>query len=1178
MNGLYKSLRFACIAVLVAGCSGYQEMTPEVQGGADGQVPVALGGHIDQEYVTRAGQDGFADGDKIGTYIVDYVDGAPGELLLEGNRADNLYYTYNEAGNRWVPSYDVYYKDAKTPVDIYGYYPSAKPESIEAYAFEVQKDQRAEAANGKLSGYEQSDFLWAKAENKTSADKIVWLSFTHRLAGVRVSLSEGTGFDEGEWASLEKDVLVQSTVRTATIDLATGVATPAGEVPSTGIVPVIEGTDFRAVVIPQTVPAGSKLITATVGGYAYDLVKDEAMVYVPGKQHNFTLTVNKRAAGSYEFTLSGESITVWENDRTSHDGIAREYVVVNVETPGTLDACIAAKGLQISKVKNLKVTGTINSRDFGVMRYMMSSLSSLNLKEVRIVKCEEGSLSGNPDTWYASNEDDEIPKRAFLSKESLVSLILPDRLKKISGEMGGERGAFCGCSNLTGSLIIPEGVEELGCGAFADCRNLNGNLSLPSTLKIIGVADYDSGRPDNGAFFNCGFTCELKLPEGLEVIGCSTFNACRALYGELRFPEGLKDIGARAFSYCPNLTGSIAIPQNVNIIRSECFSHSGFNGTLALHDGITNIGGAAFGYTPLKGELHLPKNLEVISSEAFNGCDFSGTLVLPKTVRQIGDKAFAYNWRLMGVLDIPEGVLSIGAGAFAKCWSLEGVIFPESLESIKYEPSWNEDGGAFQDCFGIGRIVCKGTIPAYVQDGSFNGVPKDNFTLEVPEGHEAQYQAATGWREFKRIAAYRNLVIRPMVATAINTSVTRDLVLTADDSWSVVSQPDWVTLDKTSGKGKAEIQLTFAQKPQDGTTRTGEVVFKLDGEDYETRLAVSQYDYEYAEDEVITLQTASKGNGVNIVILGDGFNAKDISEGKLMKAMEEVYGHFFSIQPYKFYKDYFNVYTAVPVSPESGIGTVNTIVKTRFNTATNGGVTRNGEDDYYEVMQYACKAPTVSNGNINQTLIIMIPNTEDYGGVCYMWDDGTAIAYCPMSDYGYPLDFRGVIQHEAGGHGFGKLGDEYIYHNAFIQDCICNCCPHVWEFNIAKAKGWYQNLSLTGKMGDVPWRDFIFHEKYHTFVDIFEGGYMHNRGVYRSEQNSCMNNEIPYYSTISRYEIVRRIMEYAGEEFSFEKFVENDIVEAATTASTKAAQDAGGRTAALNSHEPVFMGKRPELR
>lgn len=1154
----HRHIALAVIPFLVAGCS-HSELDPGTAD-YDELTPIALGGHIDQEYTTRAGQDGFADGDKIGTFIVDYVDGNPGELLLEGNRADNLYYTYNEAGNRWVPSYDVYYKDSRTPVDIYGYYPSGKPESVSEWAFEVQKDQRAAAANGKLSGYEQSDFLWAKAENKTSADKIVRLNFTHRLAGVRISLMEGTGFGSGEWASLAKDVLVQSTVRTSVIDLSTGTATPVGEAPATGIIPVDEGTDFRAVVIPQTVPAGSKLITATVGGYTYDLVKDEAMVYNPGKQHNFTLTVNKRAAGSYEFVLSGESITVWENDRTSHDGIAREYVVINVETPGTLDACIAAKGLEVSKVRNLKITGKINSRDFAVMKYKMNLLNAINLKEALIMASEGGSFG--KDQYYYDTKDYCIPREAFMHKNSITTVILPDKLKEIDGF------AFYSCQNLTGSIIIPEGVVSLNGSTFEQCKSINGILSLPSTLKYLGIPNGDYGRD----FWNCKFVCQLVLPEGLEFIGERTFNDCDGLYGELRFPDNVSFIGEAAFAGCKDLIGSLTIPQKVTLVEKEAFCNCGFNGTLNLHDGIKSIGPGAFSYTPFKGELNLPKSLEVINDDSFNFCDFSGTLSLPNSILQIGNNAFRGNWRLMGVVEMPDELLSIGESAFQDCRMLEGVIFKENFETIRRH--------AFENCFGIGKIVCKGTIPPYIQDRCFDGVPKDNFTLEVPEGYEAQYQAATGWREFKRIAAYRNLVIRPMVATAINTSVTRDLVLTADDNWSVVSQPDWVTLSQTSGKGKTALQLTFAEKPHDGTTRTGEVVFELDGKDYQTKLSVSQYDYKYNEDEVVTLQTASKGNGVNIVILGDGFNAKDISEGKLMKAMEETYEHFFSIQPFKFYKDYFNVYTAVPVSPESGIGTVNTIVQTRFNTATNGGVTRNGDDDYYEVMQYACKAPTVNNDNINRSLIIMIPNTEDYGGVTYMWADGTAIAYCPMSDYGYPLDFRGVIQHEAGGHGFGKLGDEYIYHNEFIQACICTCCPHEFELQAFQSLGWFQNLSLTGKMGDVPWRDFIFHEKYHTIVDIFEGGYMHTRGVYRSEQNSCMNNEIPYYSTISRYEIVKRIMEYAGEDFSFEKFVENDIIEAVSTASTKGGYEVGSdsRTATLNSHEPVFMGERPTIK
>jgi hypothetical protein len=131
---------------------------------------------------------------------------------------------------------------------------------------------------------------------------------------------------------------------------------------------------------------------------------------------------------------------------------------------------------------------------------------------------------------------------------------------------------------------------------------------------------------------------------------------------------------------------------------------------------------------------------------------------------------------------------------------------------------------------------------------------------------------------------------------------------------------------------------------------------------------------------------------------------------------------------------------------------------------------------------------------------------------------------------------------------------------------------------MAKGKGWYDNLSLTGKMSEVPWSHLIFHEKYSEFVDIFEGGFMHNRGVYRSEQNSCMNNDIPYYSTISRESIVKRIKAYAGEEYSFEDFVANDVVEAGNTETKSFDSGYLYNPVASRQHEPVFMGKLPSVK
>ena len=486
----------------------------------------------------------------------------------------------------------------------------------------------------------------------------------------------------------------------------------------------------------------------------------------------------------------------------------------------------------------------------------------------------------------------------------------------------------------------------------------------------------------------------------------------------------------------------------------------------------------------------------------------------------------------MGNVEFPEGMQSIGEEAFINCRMLEGLIFPESLESIR--------NNAFNGCYGINSIVCKSESPAHLYNSVFDGVAKDNFTLEVPESAVQQYQAASGWCDFKRIAAHHELVCRPSVACALSTQHKQKLVINAEGDWEVASKPDWCEVSPASGNKKTEVTLTIKGMAKNASNREGKVVFRLKNKEYTHECSVSQYGYEYGEDEWITLQKATKGRngGINIVLLGDGYNAKDIADGDYLKHLKQEMEYFFGIEPYKTYRNYFNVYTAIPLSTESGVGTVNTICYNRFSTTFTGGVGLKA--DYDEIFSYALGAPTVNKDNLKETLIIIVPNSTDYGGICQMWPDGSAIAFCPLSTYDYPLDTRGVVQHEAGGHGFGKLGDEYIYHNAFIDACGCSCCGHVMEFNNAKALGWYDNLSLTGKMHNVGWSHLIFDDRYSDIVDIYEGGYMHNRGVFRSEQNSCMNNDIPYYSTISRESIVKRIKRYAGETFSFEEFVKYD--------------------------------------
>ena len=1148
-------------AMLLTGCSDdfFGDKTEQHDSNR-----IQLSGDIDQLAVTRVNDNGFCNGDVMGVYIVDYEGNKPGTLKVNGNRGDNVRHTFDEPNYKWNSAYDLFWKDKHTHIDVYGYYPFANPESIEDYQFEVQKDQSKATENGEMGGYEASDFLWGKVSDVAPTTSVIRLPMAHRMSNARVTLIQGSGFAEGEWANLEKIVLTANVARKASINLSTGDIKTAGAVENTMTIPSRTNDEWRTIVVPQTVAAGTTLFSITIGGVPYKFTKNEALTYVAGKMMNFGIKVDKQAgSGAYKLTLVSESITPWENDLVSHDATAKEYVVIN-STPGGLKKAITAANKDYTKIKNLKITGEINAQDFYFMRDSMEYLAALNLKEV-IIRGGQQTLTGGSPGDYPYN-DYEMPYEALYGKKSLNLIVLPDKLTKIGIAAFGE------CQNLTGSINIPEGVTEIEVGAFFNCRALSGSISLPSTLKYIGRG-YDRWWY-GGVFTYCGFNSQLVLPNNLEKILGNAFEGCEGLYGELRLPEKLNELGDNVFRDCRNLSGSLSIPQDLHKIPNNAFEYCGsFNGTLTFHDGITSIGEYAFRGTHFKGEISLPKNLVVIQNYAFAGCDFSGELNLPKTLRSIGRKAFGdlegdgSCWRLMGTIEFPEGLQSIGEQAFVNCRSIEGLVFPESMETIQ--------NNAFNGCYGISSIVCKSDMPANVLNGAFDGVAKDNFTLEVPESAIAQYQSANGWKDFKRIAAHHELVCRPSVACALSTEHKQKLVINAEGEWEVASKPDWCEVSPASGNKKTEVTLTIKGMSKNADSRDGKVVFRLKDKDYTHECSVSQYGYEYGEDEWITLQKATKGNkgGINIVLLGDGFNAKDIASGGYLKNIKQEVEYFFGIEPYKTYRDYFNVYTAIPLSTESGVGTVNTIRYNRFNTTFTGGVGLKA--DYDEVFSYALGAPTVNKGNLNQTLIIIVPNSTDYGGICQMWEDGSAIAFCPQSTYGYPLDTRGVIQHEAGGHGFGKLGDEYIYHNAFIDFCDCTCCGHVFEFKAAKSLGWYDNLELTGKMHSVGWSHLIFDDRYSDIVDIYEGGYMHNRGVFRSEPNSCMNNDIPYYSTISRESIVKRIKAYAGETYSFEDFVKNDKRDAGIVESRAFGGDGDQRTSGTYQHAPVFHKGSP---
>ena len=1131
------SLLMIAALALVQACSlDRPELKPENPQSAPYKVQIY--NEIDQQPATRVAiDDGFCAGDEVGVYMVNYDGDTPGTLMVKDNQADNVRFKFSESGE-WVSDYDLFYKDNDTKVDFYGYYPYSEPTSIEAYAHEVEKDQSKEAENGLMAHYEASDFLWAKTAGVTPTEGKVILKFRHILSSVRVRFAQGDGWaDASEYAAATKEVLVTNTIRKSTINLATGLVSPEGEAPLTGIIPLNDNGDFRAIVVPQTVAAGKTLLTISIDGAPRNFVREIDTEYLPGKMTTFDLTVSKKAStGEYEIELSGVSVTSWEADNVSHGDDAREYVVIHNAIPGGLEYTITERlEMDPTKIKNLKLTGSINRDDYFFMRDKMTSLQRLNLKEV------ESIING----VYA------IPEYAFYEKKTLYKCFLPEKLERI------EIYAFWNTA-LTGSLILPEGLKYVS--GFHGTKITN--VHFPSTLEEIGAS----------AFSSCtSLMTELSLPQSLKVIGEQAFDGA-GISGNLILPDELESIGLGAFSCCSSLTGSLTIPNRVMVISAFAFSGCGFTGTLTLPAGLVEIQEYAFQGTRLKGELNIPSTVTTIGHRAFEYTLFNGTLVLPSELISLGTDVFSGCWRLSGVVEIPSNIVAIPSYLFAGCSGLEGVVLHKDVEAI--------GRSAFVNCQGLNSIVCNAKNPPIIDESSFNGVAKDNFTVEVPEASVAQYRTAANWSEFKRFAAHREFSISRNLFRTLNASHSKTFVLRAPagENWSVESKPDWVEISALSGTGKCELVVSTTELSRGAGNRSGEIVFLLDGKDYRSTMTVEQYDYEYGDGDLITLQEAGTGNGVNIVLLADCFDAKDISEGKYLQAIQDAYGYFFDIEPYLTYKDYFNVYGVFGMSADSGMGTVNTIREARFGSqyTLNAGVS----PDFATTFAAACVAPI--DDNVSRTLVVMVENSSDYSGLTYMWGDGSAVAVVPMSTDPAPYDFQGLVHHEAGGHGFGKLADEYIYHNAFVQSCGCICCGHVAEINAMKSCGFYENISLSGNMQEVPWSHLIFDPQYSNTVDVYEGAFYHSRGVFRSEPTSCMHNNIPYYNAISREAMVKRIMDYAGESYSFESFKAMDK-EALPSVSTKggellSGEDSGTSGSQFSQMPPRYMGDKPSFK
>lgn len=280
------------------------------------------------------------------------------------------------------------------------------------------------------------------------------------------------------------------------------------------------------------------------------------------------------------------------------------------------------------------------------------------------------------------------------------------------------------------------------------------------------------------------------------------------------------------------------------------------------------------------------------------------------------------------------------------------------------------------------------------------------------------------------------------------------------------------------------------------------------------------------------LQHATKGKGIDILLIGDAYTDVDIATGFYRQVMEYAMEMFFAIEPTKSYREYFNIYMSYAVSRDAYIAERNDGGKTAldiyiYNDVFTPNQTKQILENYYNITNINSKIPTIGV-IINGGGSISLTKQQPYSlGFSY-----GLIAFKHGSRYG----FRGPFIHNNVGHAFGLFADEY-YGNGEISE-------NVKEYFIEDQKeGLYLNVSPTNDPKSVNWSHLIGHYKY-PYVSIYQGGYNYDKGIWRSELYSVMQNtDNFYFNAICRELIVKRILELAGEEFSFEKFVQKDIYE-----------------------------------
>ncbi|MFC4054589.1 M64 family metallopeptidase [Actinomadura syzygii] len=266
-----------------------------------------------------------------------------------------------------------------------------------------------------------------------------------------------------------------------------------------------------------------------------------------------------------------------------------------------------------------------------------------------------------------------------------------------------------------------------------------------------------------------------------------------------------------------------------------------------------------------------------------------------------------------------------------------------------------------------------------------------------------------------------------------------------------------------------------------------------------------------ADATVVPVQvTGDPAKRFNLVVLGDGYTPADMP--KFRTNLAAHLNDLWTIEPFKSYRSYINVYAVEIPSGESGVSCDPSLSSPRRTTPLRmafwSGCREDGIQRLLVMDSAAAKtyADLVPGASLANRQILALANSDTYGGA------GGAYATASGGNAMSAL----IAPHELG-HSLGGLQDEYDYYQRGVPggtytgpepDSIHHTLLTEEEMKTQKQK-WWRWLGERSESGGT--------------IGRYEGGIYFSKGVWRPSQHSMMKTLGYYFDQVARERMTQRI-------------------------------------------------------